>query len=329
MAYCNTTSDLVEVFPKIFTLFERRVLGEDWALASGQTNTYQQEGLGYVEMVYDDGEQLTSQTSIANVESNAGSFYDDTDANVLYVHTKGSDDLTSSPPTIQIGEDVDAILTKHQNSAMEEMDAYLSHKFFTPLLPRLIKVHSSNDYETIIRRTCAMIICRDVVRQRDPGNSLADEFDMTAIGTDEQPGYLKKIINGDINLQDQITEAEIGGVGLIVPNSSNTSTAYVQILPKISKYTGSTYQVWRLQIDTAGTPGTATYKLSYDTGSNWNKTLQKTFDANNDSRRINIGSGINVVFWGTFGEGDYWDLHLHPQTDEQTISKIGSVELVR
>ena len=333
MPYCNLTTDLKEVYPGIFDLFVRKILGEDWTAASGQSNTYQQEGHGYVNMVYDGGVQLTPRADIATTESNAGSFYDDTDTNVLYVHAIGSDDLTSSPPTIQIGEDMDAYLTIQQNSVMEEIDSYLSRILITPLLARMEKVHSSNDYESIVRLTCAYLICRNVARQRDPESGLAMGFEQIALGFNpedgEEKGYIAKILDGELNLQDQILTREVGSVGTVIPNSSNSGTGYIHILPT-SKYTGSTLQEWRLQIETTdGAPGTALWKLSYDTGANFDITGKATFDATNDNRRTLIGSGIYVRFDGTFVAGDYWDITLHPLSDVVSNPRIGSIEMLR
>ena len=108
--------------------------------------------------------------------------------------------------------------------------------------------------------------------------------------------------------------------------AANTSTAYIWVL---GTYTGNDYERWRLQIDTAGAPGTATWKLSSDTGAKWDKTLQVTFDADNNNRRILIGSGIEIVFYGTFGDGDYWDIELFPLTDVPDKVKISSTIMVR
>ena len=110
------------------------------------------------------------------------------------------------------------------------------------------------------------------------------------------------------------------------PKTDNTATAYTWLL---GNYTGSTYQKWRLQIDTAGAIGTATWKLSRDTGTNWDLTLQKTFDADNNNQRISISSGLSCVFFGTFGDGDYWDIEVFPATDQPTGAKMSYVECER
>ena len=334
MGYCNITSDLTDVFPDIGEYRKlQRIFKEEFYATSGQNVTYESRNVGQVNQIFDDGEQLTVKTTIADVQSNAGSWFYNADPDIVYIHSKGSDDLTTADITIEKGVDWDAYLAKELNNAMEEMDSYLGKVYIVPLLPRLQKIHSANDYESIIRMCCAYLICRNVVRRRDPNNKIANKFDELALGFNpeegEPKGYIAKLLDGDLALQDQITEIEVGGIGRVVPYGSNLGTGYIRILPKISRYTGSSHQVWRLEIDKAGAEGTATWKLSYDTGANWDIENQVTFDVNTNNRRIRIGSDIYVVFWGTFADGDYWDIELFPFTDEVTVRKIGSINLCR
>ena len=70
-----------------------------WTLASGQTYTYWCATANHVGDVLENGASLSAQTSIANVESNAGSFYWDQAAGRVYVH--GTADALPSGKTVQ------------------------------------------------------------------------------------------------------------------------------------------------------------------------------------------------------------------------------------
>jgi len=64
-----------------------------FTLTGGQTNTYEQAhtlGASLSMMLWEDDTRLTEQNSIANVEANAGSFWQDTVNNKIYVHPTGS-----------------------------------------------------------------------------------------------------------------------------------------------------------------------------------------------------------------------------------------------
>lgn len=330
MAYCNTTTDLRDVYPQIDQYQgKRKITG--WTATSGQSNTYESHGTGYVEQAFDDGAQLTVQTSIANTESNAGSYYYDSDADVLYVHALDSDDMTSATITIEAGVDWDAFKTRMNNQAHEYLDSYLNTKYPTPLMPRLIKTHGAGDYEAPVVRACALLTCAFIVGRLRPDSPVSSLLMKQAYNpapeVGEVPGIINQLLAGDMVLQEQISGREPGNWN-IYANSSNSGTGYIWL---IGRYYGAQYEKWRLQIDTAGAPGTATYKLSYDTGSNWDTTTQATFSTDDNDRRIHIGSGVYAVFYGTFVEDDFWDIELFPMTDtiNVTAAKIGTIEVSR
>ena len=139
----------------------------------------------------------------------------------------------------------------------------------------------------------------------------------------EQKGLLNQLRDSDIVLLDQAYPGKIR----VVPYASNTVNTQPQVW---GRYTGSMYKQWRIQIDTAGARGTATYKVSFDGGTDWDLTLQETYDSSDDEYRMYVGEGI-YLYWPaeTYVENEYWDIYLFPSTDEPTTSKIGSVELWR
>jgi len=142
---------------------------------------------------------------------------------------------------------------------------------------------------------------------------------------DEMPGIVQRIMSGDISLKTQTVAREAGGWN-VFETLDASSTAILEVT---GRYTGSQHQIWRVQIDTAGAPGTATYQLSKDGGTTYDETGQETRKANSDDQRVSLGSGLYVRFSGTAVLNDYWDLDLLPSTDAVTVKTIGSVRLVR
>lgn len=327
--YINLTTDLRDLYPKVEQYQGRqRLTAEDFTLSSGQNSTYEARGVGYVEQVFDNGTQLTTQTSIADVESNAGSFYYDSDVDILYIQSNDSDALDSDEPPIEIGVDWDAFKERMRDDAQEELDAILNPYYVTPLLPRLRKDHSSNDYESWIRRATSALTIRNILQRLDPDNTNAMVFHRMVYNAEpevgEDFGILDKVKKRDLVRQEDITPREQSGFN-VFPKASTTGQIHV-----MGQYAGASREVWRLQIDTAGAPGTATWKLSYDTGTNFDKTLQDTFKTTNNERWIHIGDGIYVYFYGTtFAEGDYWDIEVYPIDEPVTNPAIGVIELIK
>jgi hypothetical protein len=331
MAYCNVTTDLTDVYPDIERYQEKFIL-EGWVSVAGNANTYAVFGCGQINMVFDNGVMLTLKTSIATVQTAAGSWWYDSDNDVVYVHAVDSDDLTTVAQTttrIEAGEDWDTLKDNMRDNAMQFMDSVLNPRYPTPLMPRQIKTHDTSDYEYPVVRTCALLTCAFLAKRRNPsdktGNMLYEEAWMPEPESDKQKGWLNQLRDGDMVLQDQISAREVGSFN-VYPESGITATAYTWFL---GTYTGLQFERWRLQIDTAGAVGTATWKLSRDGGTNWDLTLQKTFDADNNDRRIYLLDGISAIFYGTYGADDYYDIEVFPLTDDPGVAKVGNARSYR
>jgi len=331
MAYCNVTTDLTDVFPDIERYQEKQIL-EGWVAVTGQANTYAVFGTGQINMVFDNQVQLSLKTSIATVQAAAGSWWYDSDNDVVYVHATDSDNLATVAQTttlIEGGEDWDTLKDNMRDKASQFMDSVLNTRYPTPLMPRQIKTHDTADYEYPIVRACALLTCAFLAKRRNPadknGIMLFEEAWLPVPEPDQQKGWLNQIKDGEIVLQDQISAREVGSFN-VYPESGITTTAYTWFM---GEYTGSTYQRWRVQIDTAGAIGTATWKLSYNGGTTWDLTTQATFDTNNSDRRIHISGGIYAIFYGTYGDGDYYDVEVFPLTDDVGVPKIGNARAYR
>jgi|GEM_PF-1990321 len=322
--YCSITTDLEEVFPGL-EKYQLRERVESWT--SEASNVYSKAFTGNVAAVFVDGAQYTLDT---DTSPDAGKYYYSADVDILYIHITA--DGNPSANTIYIGEDWDGLLTKSRDRAQQMVDARLNNKYETPLVPRSQQIHNTAVYEYDIVRVTALLTCWLVVSRRDAdckdAKMLYKQVWNPDPGEGESKGLLNLLMDGEIVLQDQISVRETGEKNFNVnPYSSNT----VDFQPIFfGPYSGNKPMVWRIQIDTGGALGTATYKVSYDQGSNWDLTLQKTKDDDNNQIRFSIASGIYVRFpETTWVVNEYWDLELIPQGDTATNAKISSIPVVR
>lgn len=312
MDYCNTTTDLTAVFPKLdrFQYLEEL---ENWTQNATYSSVYEKRNTGYISQVFENGTQLTAQTTVALVNSNAGSFYYDTDIDILYLHA--SDSNAPSTHEIMGGEDWDAFKAARKAEAQQLLDSMLGHALPVPLTPRLIKTHGTADYDYPIVRSAALLTCYLIVKRVD---------DEIADGLYEQAKEIvDKILSGEIHLTNQITGTEPGGWNVTAKSSD---AGYVLFS---GEYTGSTKQSWRLQIDASGAVGTATWKLSRDGGSSFDIEGEDTYSTDDRNMRRLISNGIYAEFYGTFIEDDYWDLTVYPKDDKISTQRVGHIDMVR
>lgn len=322
MNYCNITTDLQRVFSRIEDYQAKEII-ENWTLHL--SNRWKKQGTGYLEKLWVD-ELAYTLTDTAAVDEEE--FYYDADKDVLYIHITGDTDPNDSE--IYVGEDWDTYKTAMRDKAQQIIDSYLNGKYATPLVPRNRKTHDDSDYEYPIVQATALCTCWLIINRVEPndisGKALYKQFYNPMPEPGEVKGIINQLIDGELVLQDQISAREVGCWN-IFPNPSNS----VDSFPIFSGiYTGSQYKIWRLQVDTAGAPGTGTWKVSYDGGTTWDLNLKDMKNATNDQYRMSIADGI-YVYWPnvSYGDGDYWDIELHPLSDTATNVKIFSIRAVR
>ena len=119
---------------------------EDWTLTSGQTYTYEVDFDKDVEGVSENGTAYTEKTSIADVEATASSYYFDSQAGKVYIHT--SDGTNPSNFTITISFVLYFTNKQSENNLLYSSTGYLYepylNNFSIPYISQEIKLLSSN-----------------------------------------------------------------------------------------------------------------------------------------------------------------------------------------
>lgn len=323
ITYCNTTTDLTNVYYDIERYkgyFE--IDSSRWALHSG--SIYKLVQSGYVEALYEDGSAMSGVSTLGALTS-AGQWYYDQSADILYFWA--SDSASPATHTIEKGVTWSTYKETCRNDAQEIIEGFLNKIFVTPFRPIISPKESYNSrmYDYWIIRATAVITCHLIIKRLNPKDPIATELWKIVWNPDpvdgEHKGIIQMILDHDVELKIQRSTREPGSYN-VYDNPDNTGYFDVS-----GTYTGSEYQIWRVEIDTAGGPGVATYKFSDDGGTTYSRTLQPTYAE--DNRRVHIGSGIYIRFVGTFQSGDYVDIELFPITDQASRTRISYVEVDR
>ena len=334
VTYCNLTTDLIRAYASIYdNITLREVTG--FTLASGQTITYQNLGVGYITQATQDSKLLTSRSSIALVEANAGSFYYDSTNYILYVSCTDSVDPDGNH-TIEIGVDKVTFLTECRAIAQGRFESMLDGRFPRPLPEsRYGASYSARKYDDDIIQAVSKLTCSVALSSFNPSSTTADDIPTRL------ENEARKIINehneGLRKFSWEITSKESGGAE-VMPFSVS-GDGMIQIY---GTYNGSADIIMRVKIITGGATGTATYKYSTDDGTTYNDTA-----ITSSARWISIGSGTEfgeifnpyeVTTGGlfirfddrgsTFTADDTWKIYAYRSGQENTTSRIGSVKLI-
>jgi hypothetical protein len=327
MAYCNSTTDLQREFSRIEE-YEAKEVVKNWTNVSG--DLYYKFGTGYPEMVFWDGVQLTAVDEYGDLDPSTY-FYRTTD-DKLFIYLP-EDDTGKDPDDghiVEVGIDWATLKTDAINEASALIDARLNRAFPTPILPRSSRTHTTDTYDPDLVRACASLACALIILRVDPNDINGKMLHKYAINPTPEPGealgIIDQYLNGTLVFQDQITAREVGNWN-ITPYASNTVTYSPELF---GTYKGSTYKEWRIQIDTGGAPGTGTYKVSFDGGTNWDLTLQDMKDSDQDTYRMYIADGVYVKWPNTtWVINEYWDVKLYPLSDTVTVKSFGSIKGTR
>ena len=326
--YCNLTKDLQDAFSQIEQYRGLREI-RDW-VEDAEQGSYRSNDAGYTEMVLIDGLEAAEAEAYPVESSGSNQFFYQSNLNSLVVRLA----LDEHPEnhTIEAGPEWLEMKTRARNDAQEMLEGFLSALGFAVPFQKIFgpgQSYNSRNYDFAIRRACALLTCANIVRAVDPGDRNVDllykQVDNPNPAPGELPGIVQRIEAGDIKLRTQITEREAGGFN-VYESPSLSSTAYFEIR---GRYTGGVKQYWRLEIDTLGVPGVATWKISYDNGATFESEGQPTLDTSTNSRRVDIGYGLTCEFYGTFTDGDYVTIEVFPSGDVPDNQAAGNIVLRR
>ena len=312
--YCNTTTDLQRAFKDIETFSGTDTL-EGWTATAGQSDTYELLNTGFYGVLWDDGVELTVQTSIADVEANDGSFWYDSTNDYLYLNKIGSGNPSSAVITGAVDDWAD-LKTTFRNDAMEIVESMLDTKFPRPL-PFSSESANSEKYDADIRKCTALITCSEIIRYRSPDNPLADKLENRVWDSETESGILWEYMKGMRAFSFEATKDEyLGNMKSITLDTTSTGRIYTAGNPaNTSRYK------YRIKCTTAGAVETAIFTVSIDGGLTYSGAY------NTYAKFTHIVDGFYVRYEGTFVLNDEWELWA-ASNKQQTNNQLGSIDLI-
>ena len=317
--YCNLTTDLQLAFKDIERYFNKDTL-DTFAQASGQSNTYEKRNTGYYGAVWQNGNALTSKTSIADVESNPSSFYYDETNDILYLSMDDGNDPDSAPDVIEAATDTwNGFKTTMRNDAQELMESMLDPKYPRPI-PFAATSYNSENYDFDIRFSCALLTCYLIISQQDPSNPFAGKLLEKVWNPVKDTGILWEYYIHQKAFSFETTKDEFkGNIEVITYGSSSSGIIYLTGNPDVSLR-----RKYRIKFTTAGVVETAKFKFSNDGGLTYGSDDAYT----TYSRWFYFTGGLWIRAEGTFVLNDEWEITVADPDLESVKSQLGSIEIV-
>jgi len=316
VTYCNLTTDLVRAYQNIFDIIAPKQL-TDWNLTTGQSIVYQVNQTGYVSAVFQDTTPLTSRASISLVASNVGSFFYDSDNDILYVSCTDSVDPDGNH-TIEVGVDKETFIGECRAIAQSTIESILDKRFPRPL-PESINTYLGRKYDDDFIQAVAKLTCSIAITSVAP--QIPDNSDLASRLRAEAIQVITDHNDGTRSFSFEIVKAEVGSVSILPFSVSGDGMIEVA-----GVYSGSEDKTLRVKITLAGAVGTATYQYSTDDGSTYNGTsitTAGTWVAMTNSLYIRFNSR-----GGTFALNDTWKLIAVEESKSITNPVLGSIKII-
>src|SRR3989304_7284738 len=161
-SYCNTTTDLYRVYPRLEDFKEWKTL-RGWVVYSG--SVYKLGNVGYGEVLNENGLQVTKVTSIALVNG-PGKFFYDSATDILYLQaTSGLP--TASTNIYKWGTDWVTLKSWAVQQASETLDGLLDPRFPIPL-PENPYGSSDRPYDGAIIQITSLLAASLIAGRNDP-----------------------------------------------------------------------------------------------------------------------------------------------------------------
>ena len=291
-----TQEDMQSILPSLGE-YNRNTVLTTWSIHSG--NVYKSPSSGRVDMLYRDGNELTSVADLASVDSDGEYFYDSS-SDVVYLFSSAN---PSTNHTIETGKDFTDTVTEAKNRASELVRSIVAKPIYKRKGVGYQGETTRNYDEVLILSTAAMAVAL-MVRPFDM--ELATEIEEKYNNEGDPPGILQLVRDGFIKLHHEFSADRSQGLIVPVNVDSSTTGSIVDISGSPSRT-----DVLRIQITTGGTLayGSASsiiYKVmaSDDTGVQTTAIVEgETLTGNYDT----LGMGLKFkASQGVFTAGDYW-----------------------
>ena len=291
-----THEDMQSILPSLGE-YNRNTILTTWSIHSG--DVYKSTSSGRVDVLYRDGNELTSVNDLASVDSDGKYFYDSS-ADIVYLQSSANPQTSH---TIETGKD----FTDSVNEAIHRASEITRSIVSKPIYKKVgvgYQGESTRNYDQVIILSTAAIAVALMVRPFD--SELADEIEERYNTEDEPRGMLQLVRDGFIKLHHEFSQDRSQGLITPVNINANTTGGIVDIQGDPSHT-----DIVRIEITTGGTLSYGTESsIKYKVLAGNNDGIQTTEVVNGET----LTGGYDTLAYGTrfkgsqgvYTSGDYW-----------------------
>ena len=308
-----THKELKRIFPQLDE-FDQKSPIYGWVVVSG--SKYAAHDSGQVTQLFANGEDLGPAQSAHTDLNVEGEWFYNSAEDVCYYYSAS----TPSDKLMEGGEEFVGMVTQYRADASRYFDSRVD-----PSLPREQLKDKSGNYDYMVIRTVGLIAAAFMIKTKDHKSELAISF------MEEADSNIALLNEGKAALSWQNTSDASQG---IIREATTIQGALYPVDTR-GEWSGS-WDLIKLDIDTAGAIGTATYSV-YVKDANGLKNNQIVTDKIITGDFQPLAGGLEIRFGGetdsstanASGTPDEWEIEVTGQTEYVDSSDMKSIKLTR
>ena len=298
------------------------------SLTSGNLHLFRDSG--YVSQLFVNSEELAAAQSTSGAVDSNGEWYYASGTNQVEYYNSNYSSTTINEQVFEVGVDFTDFLNQSLTDASLELHNYLDARFSTPIekakqidfdtTPTTI----SEEFDPIIIKSTCYIASANLIRAKEGASEEADYYH-TLVTNPERTGLIDKLNDGIYKLSNEVDANDKKGKIL---NRYTVTGDRLDLCELSGEYLGESYDLLKVEIDTGGAYGTATFTVSYF----GNDKLQGL-----TSNAKIITGGLQEIHNGLYGRwmgatadaSDYWYIEVYGSHIKQTNKSNATIEMVR
>jgi hypothetical protein len=305
-----THAELKRIFPQMDE-FDQKTPIYGWKEVT--SNKYAAHDSGQVTQLFADGEDLGPAQSAHTDLNVEGEWFYNSAEDVCYYYSAS----TPSDKLMEGGEEFVGMVTQYRADASRYFDSRVD-----PSLPREQLKDKSGNYDYMVIRTVGLIASCFMIRTKDHNSELATSF------MEEAENNIALLNEGKAALSWQNTADASQGI----IREATTIQGALHPVDTRGEYSGS-WDLVKLDIDTAGAIGTATYSV-YVKDSNGLKNNRVVTNEKITGDFQALAGGLQIRFAGAADNSeahadDEWEIEVTGRQEYVDSSDMKSIKLTR
>ena len=297
---------------------------------STNSNLHTFHNVGFVDVFFINGDEQGASNSSDDTPNANNEWLYTASENKLEYYNDTYTATTINEQIFEVGQDFTNFLNQTLVDASLELHNYVDARYATPFekqkqidLDSPIVTNRVEEYDPIIIKSVCYIAAANLIRAKEGMSEEADYYH-GLVTNEARTGIVDKLNDGIYKLSHEVDAKD--AVGKILYKS--VVSAGLDLVELAGEYEGEHYDLLRIDIDTAGVYGTATFTVKYLSNDKLEGATKAPQIITGGLQEIH--NGLYGRFQGSAADADdFWNVEVYGNHRKQTNKSNSTIEMVR